>query len=1015
MKRIYYSLIIAGIMFFTAGIAGAQNLATNPGFEDWTVNGAPGPPDSWQLSSTSITGAQEATTIHGGTYSVNLTWTTTSTVRLEQTGIPVTEGNNYQFTFWAYDNDPGGRLGVAVRWFDGASGLISGYYGDHTSDSPSWQQLSSGPQTAPAGAATASIEVRVYDVSSGWTGSATCYVDDVVFEDVSGAPPTITDAFAISTTEVDVYYSEAMTAVDPGDYYMTGTAYTTFSTATIDPGDPTLVHLAGAIPAMTGDITVDVINDDNFGTSFSFYAGIMPIAYTNAANPGGTMNTGIKATFQGIVSANDGFNNVWFADAAGGYNGVMIYDYNLDGQVAVGDEILLTAFYSPFNNLNELNNPDLISVVSTGNSPYGPDLITGNQIEETIPADTYPAESWEGQLVRLTNVTIESFDATNYEYRCSWTDGELTYYFHLGDNVVYHFGGLTINVGATYDEIIGVVDYNATTAHYRLNPREQGDFTGGNPPFGLQFVSVNGGVSPYAGNAFDVVVQTVDQFGDPAVTQTDVNFTLFVNTGTSGVDFGAGSATTGTIIAGTSQVTVSGVILEPAGTGVVLTAADNLGSLMAGLSNPFDVITYTPPAIIITEVMQNPAAVGDNDGEYFEVFNTTDADINMIDWIIKDADNDSFKVLLDVVVPPHGFAVFGANADPLLNGDYTADYDYSGMFLSNGADEIILYMPDGTTEVSRIEWDGGPVWPDPNGASMIFTGTVNQLVNDGSLWATSTLREPSYVGNTGDLGSPGTNGTGQNLVSGITVNLTLFLQGPYAGGGTMVTELYNNGYIPLTQPYGPALPYYDINDQNSIPWYYTGTESVAAIPANVVDWVLVQLRDADIADNATSATAIATQPAFLLNDGTVTDLDGVSPLTFNVTPAQNLFAVVFHRNHLGIMSNNPLTASGSDYSYDFSTGETQVYGGANGHIELEPGVWGMIAGDGNGNGLIQNSDETQVWKVDLGSSGYLGGDFNMNGLSQNDDETSIWKVNLGGGGQVPAKAGDTGYQSQVPK
>jgi hypothetical protein len=75
----------------------------------------------------------------------------------------------------------------------------------------------------------------------------------------------------------------------------------------------------------------------------------------------------------------------------------------------------------------------------------------------------------------------------------------------------------------------------------------------------------------------------------------------------------------------------------------------------------------------------------------------------------------------------------------------------------------------------------------------------------------------------------------------------------------------------------------------------------------------------------------------------------------------------------------------------------------------------MVAADGNGNGLIQNTDETAVWKVDLGSSGYRGGDFNLNGLVQNTDETNYWKVNLGAGGQTPGKINQTGYQSQVPK
>ncbi|MCB2221548.1 MAG: choice-of-anchor D domain-containing protein [Bacteroidetes bacterium] len=256
----------------------------------------------------------------------------------------------------------------------------------------------------------------------------------------------------------------------------------------------------------------------------------------------------------------------------------------------------------------------------------------------------------------------------------------------------------------------------------------------------------------------------------------------------------------------------------------------------------------------------------------------------------------------------------------------------------------------------------------------------------------------------------------------ISLDLTVMMEGPYGGGGMMSTLLNSGGNIPLAQPYNPALPYYD----NATPdWLYAGTESVAAIPSpDVVDWVYLQLRDATDAATATSGTIIAEAAGFLTNTGQVVDLDGSSRIAFGLLASdinKGLFAVIYHRNHLGVISNNALTMSGPSFVYDFSSGETQVFGGANGHKQLEPGVWGMVAADGNGNGLVQNTDETAVWKLDLGGSGYQGGDFNMNGLTQNTDETDVWKPNLGGGGQIPAKGVDNtfvnmnqGYESQIP-
>jgi hypothetical protein len=457
------SSLLLLIMFCIANITSAQNLALNGEFENWAVNGPDGPPDEWSLSGSGVTASQEAATVYSGTYSTNLTWTTTSTRYLQQF-IAVTAGNNYEFSYWALDNDANGRVRVAVRWYNDGGSFVSGYYGDYSSDSPEWQQLSSGSQTAPEGAVSAHIEIRVYDVS--WSGTATVYVDEAMFTGITAVE--ISKAYAISENAVDVLYSAIMTSVDPSDYTLTGTAAITFSGATIDGTNPKLVHLIGASEIMTGDIIVDNIADAANEDNYDFYAGIMPVAYINPLNPGGTMNNDNIATFQGIVSANDEYNNVWVSDAAGAYNGVMIYSNSFDALVAVGDEILFFANRTTYNFLSELESPELISIISSGNSPYGPDEIAGSDLDENLLADTNPGEQWEGQLVKITNATVESY--TDYDYRCSWEDGETTYYFHVGDNVVYHFGDITMDVGSTY-AITGVVDWYNSGPYFRINPR----------------------------------------------------------------------------------------------------------------------------------------------------------------------------------------------------------------------------------------------------------------------------------------------------------------------------------------------------------------------------------------------------------------------------------------------------------------------------------------------------------------------------------------------------------------
>ncbi len=294
---------------------------------------------------------------------------------------------------------------------------------------------------------------------------------------------------------------------------------------------------------------------------------------------------------------------------------------------------------------------------------------------------------------------------------------------------------------------------------------------------------------------------------------------------------------------------------------------------------------------------------------------------------------------------------------------------------------------------------------------------TNTWGSDYNVWKSDNLGGVNFVNASGGFDGETFEYDPNNRVGwtdgNLDMNIMVMLEGPYdSGTGLMKTDLLSSGYIPLNQPFNPVLPYYD----NAAPkWLYSGTESVGSIPANTVDWVLVQLRDAATAADASSGTILDSKAGFLLNNGQIVDLDGVSPLQFTgATFSTNLYVVIYQRNHLGIISNYPLIESGGSFNYDFSTSVDQAYGGANGHKQIDSGTWGMISADGNANGLIQNTDETAVWKTDLGSSGYTGGDFNLNGLTQNTDETNYWKVNLGGGGQVPAKA-NSGYQSQIPK
>ncbi|MEP4195853.1 MAG: ExeM/NucH family extracellular endonuclease [Aliishimia sp.] len=154
--------------------------------------------------------------------------------------------------------------------------------------------------------------------------------------------------------------------------------------------------------------------------------------------------------------------------------------------------------------------------------------------------------------------------------------------------------------------------------------------------------------------------------------------------------------------------------------------------------------------LVINEIMQNPSAVLDSSGEWFELYNPGATDIDINGWTVADNDNDSHVIDNGgpLIVSAGGYIVLGINADSATNGGVNVDYEYSGISLTNGADELVLFNAD-TTEVDRVEWDGGPLFPDPSGASMSLDDSDSDN-NNGSNWSTA-----SDTFGDGDFGTPG--------------------------------------------------------------------------------------------------------------------------------------------------------------------------------------------------------------------------------------------------------------------
>jgi predicted extracellular nuclease len=155
--------------------------------------------------------------------------------------------------------------------------------------------------------------------------------------------------------------------------------------------------------------------------------------------------------------------------------------------------------------------------------------------------------------------------------------------------------------------------------------------------------------------------------------------------------------------------------------------------------------------LVITEIMQNPSAVSNSNGEWFEIANVSGDDVDLDGWTISDEGTDTHTIAGTVIVPAGGYAVLGRNADFVTNGGVAVDYEYSSFFLSNSADEVLLTSDDSTL-FDRVAYDGGPSFPDPTGASMGLEPTLTDIVSndDGANWCTTSSPLSG-----GDNGTPG--------------------------------------------------------------------------------------------------------------------------------------------------------------------------------------------------------------------------------------------------------------------
>jgi len=169
----------------------------------------------------------------------------------------------------------------------------------------------------------------------------------------------------------------------------------------------------------------------------------------------------------------------------------------------------------------------------------------------------------------------------------------------------------------------------------------------------------------------------------------------------------------------------------------------------------------------------------------------------------------------------------------------------------------------------------------------------------------------------------------------------------------------------------------------------------------IVDWVIVELRDAINVLNVRSS-----RPALVQRDGDVVGLDGTSPVQFDIAP-DNYRIVLRQRNHLGVMTAQAVPVSVAERMYDLSNGSVALYGTqATKTIGAVKVLW---AGNANRDDVLKyagsNNDRDLILTTIGGFTptntvlGYLPTDVTMDGVTKyaglNNDRDPIL-VNIGG-------------------
>jgi len=235
--------------------------------------------------------------------------------------------------------------------------------------------------------------------------------------------------------------------------------------------------------------------------------------------------------------------------------------------------------------------------------------------------------------------------------------------------------------------------------------------------------------------------------------------------------------------------------------------------------------------------------------------------------------------------------------------------DHAAVRIANGT--LFGWEPDVLTPGAPLAIQGGLVFlsaTDDNGANMALRAVFPEEGGATGSMLTANGENSCLIATASGallLGGPFTQ-VGSTLVSHFarvrmspTLHVRAFLEGPFnTFDQIMDSDLAQLGAIPFTEPF-TALGYVHSGGGGGevAPASIYSTGSTNAI----VDWILLELRDA-----TNPSVVVASKSALLQRDGDVVSNDRTPIEPFGPDPHGSFFIAVRPRNHLGVMTADPM-------------------------------------------------------------------------------------------------------------